>query len=269
MTSIFVGFMVGVVVLFSLILLAILFVIAAIAALVMLAIQFWYITLPIIGIIILISNRQKIRDWQIEQQAIRKREEFYRQYHSKPKEEPKKEPHEKKNYTHAQDYRTQRHGCFFNSKSDNGNYQRYRKRQEERKKSSENKFHNDIFGGNYDYKEQFEDGKEYENEETFSNEEFFNNPFGENNSENEETFDEIYDRIGNKFIDSNDISLENAFELLGLNNNSTVEEIKDRFRELVLRYHPDKCKNVKHVEEKFKAIYAAYEVVLDNLEVVQ
>ena len=79
MTSIFVGFLVGAIVLFSLILLAILFVIAAIAALVMLAIQFWYITLPIIAIIILISNRQKIRDWQIEHQAIHKREEFYRQ----------------------------------------------------------------------------------------------------------------------------------------------------------------------------------------------
>ena len=46
------GFLVGAIVLFSLILLAILFVIAAIAALIMLAIQFWYITLPIIGIII-------------------------------------------------------------------------------------------------------------------------------------------------------------------------------------------------------------------------
>ena len=45
--------------------------------------------------------------------------------------------------------------------------------------------------------------------------------------------------------------------------------IKDKFRELVLRYHPDKCKNVKDVEEKFKAIYLAYEVILDNLEIVQ
>ena len=260
------GFLVGVIVLFSLILLAILFVIAAIAALIMLAVQFWYITLPIIAIIILISNREKIRDWQIEQQAIHKREEFYRQYHSKPKEEHREE----KNYTHAQDYRTNLFGQSYNrDPNPHNNYQHYQKRQKQREKSSKNEFYNDIFGGNYDYKEQFEDEKEYENNEEFSNEEFFNNPFGENNSKNQETFDEIYDRIGNKFIDSKDISLENAFELLNLNNNSTVEEIKDRFRELVLRYHPDKCKNVKHVEEKFKAIYSAYEVILDNLEMVQ
>ncbi len=260
------GFLVGIIVLFSLILLAILFVIAAIAALVMLAIQFWYITLPIIAIIILISNRQKIRDWQIEQQAIHKREEFYRQYHSKSKEEP----HEKKSYMYARNCRisSSRHDYNQDRNSDN-NHHHYQKRERKREKSSENKFYNDIFGGSYDYKEQFEDENEYENDEEFSNEEFFNNPFGENNSKNKETFDEIYDRIGNKFIDSKDISLEDAFELLNLNNNSTVQEIKDRFRELVLRYHPDKCKNVKHVEEKFKAIYSAYEVILDNLEIVQ
>ena len=145
------------------------------------------------------------------------------------------------------------------------NNQHYQKRE----KSSRNEFYNDIFGGSYDYKEQFENEKEYENDEKFSNEEFFNNPFGENNSKNEESFDEVYDRIGNKFIDSNEISLENAFELLNLNNDSTIQEIKDRFREIVLRYHPDKCKNVKDVEEKFKAIYSAYEVILDNLEIVQ
>ena len=242
------------------------FVIAAIAALIMLAIQFWYITLPIIGIIILISNRQKIRDWQIEQQAIHKREEFYRQYHSRPKEEPR----EKKSYTYTQNDGINLFGQSYNREPNSrNNYQSYQKRQKERKKSSKNEFYNDIFGGSYDYKEQFEDEKEYENDEEFSNEEFFNNPFGENNSKNQETFDEIYDRIGTKFIDSKDISLENAFELLNLNNNSTVEEIKDRFRELVLRYHPDKCKNVKHVEEKFKAIYSAYEVILENLEMVQ
>ena len=256
------GFLVGAVVLFSLILLAILFVIAAIAALIMLAIQFWYITLPIIGIIILISNRQKIRDWQIEQQAIHKREEFYRQYHSRPKEEPR----EKNSYTHSQDYGINSSVHDYNrDPNSHRNYQHYQKRE----KSSRNEFYNDIFGGSYDYKEQFENEKEYENDEKFSNEEFFNNPFGENNSKNEETFDEVYDRIGNKFIDSNEISLENAFELLNLNNDSTIQEIKDRFRELVLRYHPDKCKNVKDVEEKFKAIYSAYEVILDNLEIVQ
>lgn len=263
------GFLVGVGVLFSLILLAILFVIAAIAALVMLAIQFWYITLPIIGIIILISNRQKIRDWQIEQQAIHKREEFYRQYHSRPKEEPR----EKNSYTHSQDYGINSSVHDYNrDPNSHSNYQHYQKKE----KSSKNEFYNDIFGGSYDYKEQFENEKEqfenekeYENDEKFSNEEFFKNPFGENNSKNEETFDEVYDRIGNKFIDSNEISLENAFELLNLNNDSTIQEIKDKFRELVLRYHPDKCKNVKDVEEKFKAIYLAYEVILDNLEIVQ
>jgi len=161
LTSIFVGFLVGVGVLFSLILLAILFVIAAIAALVMLAIQFWYITLPIIGIIILISNRQKIRDWQIEQQAIHKREEFYRQYHSRPKEEPR----EKNSYTHSQDYGINSSVHDYNrDPNSHSNYQHYQKKE----KSSKNEFYNDIFGGSYDYKEQFENEKEqFENEKEY------------------------------------------------------------------------------------------------------
>ena len=52
---------------------------------------------------------------------------------------------------------------------------------------------------------------------------------------------------------------------MNLNNDSTIQEIKDKFRELVLRYHPDKCKNVKDVEEKLSPlIQKAYKSNTNN-----
>ena len=270
-----IGLAVGLLVLCVFVLFAIIFVIALIFSLVLLAIQFWYVILPIVAIIILISNRQKIRDWRIERQARQKREEFYRQYHSKPREEHREEPRKKRDTTQTRDYRTQEWYGGFRDSNCHSNYQRYQKRQEERKKSSKNKFYNDIFGGNYNYADKHENNRQYE--DTSNNEEFFKSPFGENYSKNDETFDEkdvceeafdeVYDRIGDKFCDPKNVNLQNALELLNLSNNSTIKAVKDRFRDLVKQYHPDKCKNKKISEAKFKAIFAAYEIILDQLEV--
>jgi DnaJ-class molecular chaperone len=55
---------------------------------------------------------------------------------------------------------------------------------------------------------------------------------------------------------------EQASKILGVNVNSTEEEIKKAYKQLALKYHPDKNKNVG-AEDKFKEISTAYEYLLN------
>jgi molecular chaperone DnaJ len=57
---------------------------------------------------------------------------------------------------------------------------------------------------------------------------------------------------------------ENYYDILGVEKNATPEEIKQKFRKLALKYHPDRNKdNLKEAEEKFKKINEAYEALSD------
>ncbi len=55
------------------------------------------------------------------------------------------------------------------------------------------------------------------------------------------------------------------YKTLGLEKTATANEIKKAFRQLAVKYHPDKNQNDKAAEEKFKEINEAYEV-LGNAE---
>ncbi len=59
--------------------------------------------------------------------------------------------------------------------------------------------------------------------------------------------------------------IEEARKLLDLPSKATMKEIKDVFRKLSLKYHPDKCsnENKKECEEMFKKINRAYSVIMD------
>jgi DnaJ-class molecular chaperone len=47
----------------------------------------------------------------------------------------------------------------------------------------------------------------------------------------------------------------------------TYEEVKRRFRELALKYHPDKYKGNKQVAaEKFKKIFEAYNKIREKMK---
>jgi len=62
------------------------------------------------------------------------------------------------------------------------------------------------------------------------------------------------------------VNYNKAYEILGIERNSTEEEVKKAFRQLALKYHPDRVTHLgedvrKAAEEKFKKILEAYEAV--------
>ena len=53
------------------------------------------------------------------------------------------------------------------------------------------------------------------------------------------------------------------YELLGVFPNATIEEIKSSYRQLALKYHPDRNPGDKAAEEEFKRVSEAYQVLSD------
>jgi len=53
------------------------------------------------------------------------------------------------------------------------------------------------------------------------------------------------------------------YKVLGISKNASPDEVKKAFRKLAVKYHPDKTKNNKSAEEKFKEINEANEVLSD------
>lgn len=54
------------------------------------------------------------------------------------------------------------------------------------------------------------------------------------------------------------------YEVLGVPKTASADEIKKAHRKLALKYHPDRNKNNKEAEEKFKEIQEAYDVLSDD-----
>lgn len=57
--------------------------------------------------------------------------------------------------------------------------------------------------------------------------------------------------------------MKDYYKILGVNENATQEEIKQAYKKLAMRYHPDKNPGDKQAEEKFKEINEAYSVLSD------
>ena len=59
--------------------------------------------------------------------------------------------------------------------------------------------------------------------------------------------------------------IDEARKTLKLGESATIPEIKEAYRELSLKYHPDKCKekDKKKCEEKFKQINNANEFLIE------
>ena len=58
---------------------------------------------------------------------------------------------------------------------------------------------------------------------------------------------------------------KNYYEVLGINKNASADEIKKAYRNMALKYHPDRVTpdKKKEAEERFKEVSEAYEVLID------
>lgn len=54
------------------------------------------------------------------------------------------------------------------------------------------------------------------------------------------------------------------YERLGVSRSADTEEIKKAYRQLALKYHPDRNQGSKEAEERFKEVTEAYEVLRDS-----
>lgn len=57
---------------------------------------------------------------------------------------------------------------------------------------------------------------------------------------------------------------EDYYKILGVTKNATKDELKKAFRKLAMKYHPDKNKDDKIAEDKFKKINEAYAVLSND-----
>ncbi len=56
--------------------------------------------------------------------------------------------------------------------------------------------------------------------------------------------------------------MDNYYDILGISTDATTDEIKKAYRQLALKYHPDKCKDID-ATHKFSQISEAYQVLSD------
>lgn len=56
---------------------------------------------------------------------------------------------------------------------------------------------------------------------------------------------------------------QDYYKTLGIDKTATASDIKKAYRKLALKYHPDKTKGDKALEDKFKTISEAYAVLSD------
>jgi DnaJ-class molecular chaperone len=60
------------------------------------------------------------------------------------------------------------------------------------------------------------------------------------------------------------LKVPNYYDILGVSKSASHDEIKQSFRNLALKYHPDKNKNSDQSKQKFMQVVEAYEVLSDQ-----
>lgn len=60
--------------------------------------------------------------------------------------------------------------------------------------------------------------------------------------------------------------MKNHYQTLGIERTALREEIKQAYRKLALKFHPDKNDGDKFFEERFRHIQEAYEILIDPIE---
>ena len=84
----------------------------------------------------------------------------------------------------------------------------------------------------------------------------------------DENFEDAWEEYKEKFEQDEDENLAKYYRLLGLKQSATYDELRQRFRELALKYHPNKNKTKKiQAAKKFTKILEAYEKIIENMRI--
>lgn len=58
--------------------------------------------------------------------------------------------------------------------------------------------------------------------------------------------------------------IEKALNILGLPEKATLKQIKDSYRKLIVKWHPDKCrKDPKECKEMSQKVIEAYKIIIE------
>ena len=83
----------------------------------------------------------------------------------------------------------------------------------------------------------------------------------------DENFEDAWEEYKDKFEQDEDKNYAKYYLLLGLKQSATYDEVRQRFRDLALKYHPDKNKTKKiQTAQKFIKILEAYEKIIERMK---
>ena len=60
------------------------------------------------------------------------------------------------------------------------------------------------------------------------------------------------------------MAAKDYYEILGVKNDASADDIKKAYRKLAMKFHPDQNKDNPEAEEKFKEINEAYDILKDE-----